>query len=123
MKMVAGKLKLDLAQYRDLAAFSQFESELDEETKKFLNRGTKVSQVLKQNKNRPMSLAQEVAIIWAASNGYLDSLPIGEIEKFESKLMDALSLKGKKWLNSVNKNKIVSESEIKDLEKIVKETL
>ena len=70
-----------------------------------------------------MSLAQEVAIIWAASNGYLDSLPIGEIEKFESKLMDALSLKGKKWLNSVNKNKIVSESEIKDLEKIVKETL
>ena len=123
MKMVAGKLKLDLAQYRDLAAFSQFESELDEETKKFLNRGTKVSQVLKQNKNRPMSLAQEVAIIWAASNGYLDQLPIDQIEKFESKLMDVLSLKGKKWLNNVSKNKIVSESEVKDLEKIVKEVL
>src|SRR5207247_426502 len=56
MKMIAGKLKLDLAQYRDLAAFSQFESELDEETKKFLNRGAKVTQILKQKKNQPLSL-------------------------------------------------------------------
>lgn len=123
MKMVAGKLKLDLAQYRDLAAFSQFESELDEETKKFLNRGAKITQVLKQKKNFPMSLAQQVAIIWSASNGYLDQLPIDQIEKFESKLLENLSLKGKKWLDSVNKNKIVSEKELKDLEKIVKETL
>lgn len=123
MKSVAGKLKLDLAQYRDLAAFSQFESELDEETKKFLNRGTKITQILKQKKNQPMSLAQQVAIIWAASNGFLDQLPIDKIENFESKLLEALSLKGKKWLNSVNKNKIISEAEVKDLEKIVKETL
>ena len=123
MKMVAGKLKLDLAQYRDLAAFSQFESELDEETKKFLNRGTKVTQILKQNKNKPMSLAQQVAIIWAASNGYLDQIPLDQIEKFETKLLESLSLKGKKWLSSVNKNKIISDSEVKDLEKIVKETL
>ena len=121
--MVAGKLKLDLAQYRDLAAFSQFESELDEETKKFLNRGTKVTQILKQNKNKPMSLAQQVAIIWAASNGYLDQIPLDQIEKFETKLLESLSLKGKKWLSSVNKNKIISDSEVKDLEKIVKETL
>src|SRR3989339_92670 len=82
MKSVAGKLKLDLAQYRELAAFSQFESELDEETKKFLNRGARITQVLKQKKNQPYSLAQEVAIIWAASNGYLDTLPLDKIESF-----------------------------------------
>ena len=97
MKAVAGKLKLDLAQYRDLAAFSQFESELDEETKKFLNRGAKVTQILKQKKNKPLSLAEQVSILWVASNGYLDKLPIDEIDKFETKLLETLKLKGKKW--------------------------
>jgi len=121
MKSVAGKLKLDLAQYRDLAAFSQFESELDEETKKFLNRGAKVTQVLKQKKNRPMSLAEEVAIIWAASNAYLDKIPVDQIEVFETKLIDTLRLKGKKWLEKINKNKIVDEKDAKELEKIIKD--
>jgi F-type H+-transporting ATPase subunit alpha len=121
MKMVAGKLKLDLAQYRDLAAFSQFESELDEETKKFLNRGAKVTQVLKQKKNRPMNLAQQVAIIWAASHAYLDQIPVDQIEAFEMKLIETLKLKGKKWLEKINKNKIVDDKDAKELEKIIKE--
>lgn len=121
MKSVAGKLKLDLAQYRDLAAFSQFESELDEETKKFLNRGAKVTQVLKQKKNKPLSLAQQVAILWSASKGYLDTLPIEEIDKFENKLLETLKLKGKKWLEKINKNKIMDEKDGKDLEKMIKD--
>ncbi|KKP61406.1 MAG: ATP synthase subunit alpha [Candidatus Roizmanbacteria bacterium GW2011_GWA2_34_18] len=119
MKAVAGKLKLDLAQYRDLAAFSQFESELDEETKKFLNRGAKVTQILKQKKNKPLSLAEQVSILWAASNGYLDKLPIDEIEKFETKLLETLKLRGKKWLEKINKNKIMDEKDGKDLEKMI----
>ena len=123
MKAVAGKLKLDLAQYRDLAAFSQFESELDEETKKFLNRGAKVTQILKQKKNRPLSLAEQVSILWAASNGYLDKLPIEEIEKFETKLLETLKLKGKKWVERINKNKIMDENDGKDLEKLIKDIL
>lgn len=121
MKSVAGKLKLDLAQYRDLAAFSQFESELDEDTKKFLNRGAKVTQILKQKKNRPMSLGEEVAIIWAASNAYLDQIPVNDVEAFETKLIDSLRLKGKKWLDRINKNRILDEKDAKELEKIIKE--
>ena len=121
MKAVAGKLKLDLAQYRDLAAFSQFESELDEETKKFLNRGAKVTQILKQKKNKPLSLAEQVSILWAASNGYLDKLPIDEIEKFETKLLETLKLKGKKWVERINKNKIMDEKDGKELEKLIKD--
>jgi F-type H+-transporting ATPase subunit alpha len=121
MKAVAGKLKLDLAQYRDLAAFSQFESELDEETKKFLNRGAKVTQILKQKKNKPLSLAEQVSILWAASNGYLDKLPIEEIDKFETKLLETLKLKGKKWVEKINKNKVMDEKDGKELEKMIKE--
>ena len=121
MKAVAGKLKLDLAQYRDLAAFSQFESELDEETKKFLNRGAKVTQILKQKKNKPLSLAEQVSILWAASNGYLDKLPIDQIDSFETKLLDTLNLKGKKYLlEKINKNKIMDEKDGKDLENMIK---
>lgn len=121
MKSVAGKLKLDLAQYRDLAAFSQFESELDEDTKKFLNRGAKVTQILKQKKNRPMSLGEQVAIIWAASNAYLDQIPVNEVEAFETKLIDTMRVKGKKWLERINKNRIVDEKDAKELEKIIKD--
>lgn len=120
MKQIAGKLKLDLAQYRDLAAFSQFESELDEETKKFLNRGAKVSQILKQKKNFPLSLAQQTAIIWSATNGYLDKMNPEEIERFETKLLESLYLKGKKWADEINKSKTLAEKEEKELEKIVK---
>ena len=121
MKAVAGKLKLDLAQYRDLAAFSQFESELDEETKKFLNRGAKVTQILKQKKNKPVSLAEQVAILWAASKAYLDQIPINQIDAFENKLLETLRLKGKKWLIKINKNKVMDEKDEKELEKLIKE--
>lgn len=123
MKKVAGKLKLDLAQYNAMAAFSQFESELDEETKKLLNRGAKVTQVLKQKKNEPISLAEEVAIIWSATNGYLDNMPISEIEKFEVKLMETLKLRGKNWLNRISKDKVLEEKDEKELEKYVKEII
>lgn len=123
MKQVAGKLKLDLAQYNALAAFSQFESELDEETKKLLNRGAKVTQVLKQKKNQPLDLAEEVAVIWAATNGYLDTMKIEEIEKFEQKLIETMKLRGKKWLDKINKNKILEKEDEEELGKYVKECI
>ena len=110
-----------MAQYRDLAAFSQFESELDEETKKFLNRGAKVTQILKQKKNKPVSLGEQVAILWAANNGFLDQLQIDQIDSFETKLLEVLKLKGKKWLEKINKNKIMDKKDEEDLEKLIKD--
>lgn len=76
MKSVAGKLKLDLAQYRSLAAFSQFESDLDDDTKKFLARGARATEILKQDKNNPYDLASQVAIIWAIKSGLLDEIEV-----------------------------------------------
>ncbi|KKP68432.1 MAG: ATP synthase subunit alpha [Candidatus Roizmanbacteria bacterium GW2011_GWA2_35_19] len=123
MKSVAGKLKLDLAQYRELAAFSQFESELDEDTRKLLNRGAKVTQILKQKKGEPYSLAQQIAIIWTASKGYLDEVPIKNLEEFENKLMSDLKNRGKKLLSKINKEKVFTNKEEKELEEFVKVNL
>lgn len=123
IKSVSGKLKLDLAQYREMAAFSQFESELDEETKKFLNRGARITQILKQKKNQPYSLAFEVAIIWAASNGHLDVLPLDKVENFETKLLADLKMRGKSLIQRINKNKIIEKKDEEDLKKFVSDNL
>jgi F-type H+-transporting ATPase subunit alpha len=106
-----------------MAAFSQFESDLDVETKKFLNRGARMTLVLKQKKNQPYDLANEVAIIWAASKGYLDEMPLDQIEIFEIKFLSDLRLRGKSLLNRINKIKELTKAEEKDLEKFVKDNL
>jgi len=116
MKQVAGRLKLDLAQYREMAAFSQFESDLDEDTKKLLNRGAKVTQLMKQGKNRPYRLGSEVVVLWAANKGYLDEIPVAKVEAFEEKLMKQLNTSGLQLLSEIEKEKVVSdkvESELK----------
>ncbi len=118
MKQVAGKLKLDLAQYRDLAAFSQFESELDEETKKFLNKGARLSRLLIQKKNQPLSLAEQVAIIWAGANGYLANLPVSKVEEYEHKFLDDLNNRGKALAERIQKNKVVSQEDEEELKKL-----
>jgi F-type H+-transporting ATPase subunit alpha len=123
MKQVAGRLKLDLAQYRELSAFSQFESDLDEETKKFLNRGAKTTQILKQKQSEPYDLASEVAILWAASNGYLDNIPLNDVNAFEARFISDLRTRGKKLMNQINKDKIISEDNEKELKQFVKDNL
>lgn len=120
MKKVAGRLKLDLAQYNALAAFSQFEGELDEETKKLLTRGAKVTQVLKQKNGNPVPLPFQIAIIWAATNGYLDNIENNKILEFEEKLFETLKFKGKKFVDKIEKTKTLDDSDIKELEKLVK---
>jgi len=121
MKQVAGQLKLDLAQYRDMAAFSQFESELDEETKKLLNRGAKITQILKQKKNRPYGLAEEVLVIWAATKGYIDGLPLQQVDEWEEKLLEDLATRKKKLLEKVNSRKVLDAELEKEMEAAVKE--
>lgn len=87
MKQVAGKLKLDLAQYRELAAFTQFGSDLDEATQKQLNRGARMVELLKQGQYLPLSVAKQVIVIWVGSRGYYDSIPVDNIARFEKEFL------------------------------------
>ncbi|MBI4973090.1 F0F1 ATP synthase subunit alpha [Candidatus Roizmanbacteria bacterium] len=123
MKQVAGKLKLDLAQYREMAAFSQFESDLDDETKKLLNRGAKVTQILKQDKNKPYSLGEEIVVLWAAHKGYLDTVAVNEVEKFEKRMIEIVRMKGHDITRAIQTEKIISPETEHKLEKLVKEVV
>ncbi|MCB9463251.1 MAG: F0F1 ATP synthase subunit alpha [Candidatus Eisenbacteria bacterium] len=87
MKSVAGKLRLDLAQYRELAAFAQFGSDLDAATQRQLTRGERMVEVLKQDQYSPMEVADQVMIIFAGTNGYLDELPVTSIRRFEKEFL------------------------------------
>ena len=90
MKKVAGKLKLELAQFAELEAFSQFASDLDEATQKQLARGTRLREVLKQPQNSPLSVPQQVALIYAGINGFLDELSVDDVKKYCAFLLDGL---------------------------------
>jgi F-type H+-transporting ATPase subunit alpha len=87
MKAVAGTLRLDLAQYRELAAFAQFGSDLDKATQAQLARGQRLTEILKQPQYQPIDVEKQVLIIWAASNGFLDDVPVDQARRFESELV------------------------------------
>jgi len=87
MKQVAGTLRLNLAQYREMAAFAQFGSDLDKATQMQLARGERLVEILKQPQYRPMGFERQVAVIFAANNGYLDDYPVSALKKYESELM------------------------------------
>ncbi|OGK21624.1 F0F1 ATP synthase subunit alpha [Candidatus Roizmanbacteria bacterium RIFCSPHIGHO2_02_FULL_37_13b] len=120
MKKVGGKLRFDLAQYRELAAFAQFESELDERTKNFLDRGARMTELLKQKKNHTLDLAHEVVIIWCGVNGYLDNIPINQVVDFENKFIDYLEGNGAKIIKLINQTKEISDEVEKELHTMVK---
>jgi F-type H+-transporting ATPase subunit alpha len=84
MKQVAGRLRLDLAQYRELAAFAKFGSDLDKATLAQITRGQRMVEILKQGQYRPLPVAQQVTIIFLGVNGYMDSVPVEQIERCES---------------------------------------
>jgi F-type H+-transporting ATPase subunit alpha len=90
MKAVAGRLRLDLAQYRELAAFAMFASDLDKATQATLARGERMTEILKQEQYKPVPMEKQVAIIFAATNGYLDSYPVAECRRYEAELMSFL---------------------------------
>jgi F-type H+/Na+-transporting ATPase subunit alpha len=113
MKKVAGKLRLDLAQYRELAAFAQFGSDLDKTTRAQLTRGERMVEILKQDQYVPMDLAMEVAIIFAGINGYLDALPAFEVRRFEEELLKFLQQEYPDLLHTLAAEKSISD----DLEK------
>ena len=110
MRQVAGSLKLDLAQYRELAAFTQFGSDLDEATLKQLRRGEKMVELLKQGQYVPLPVARQVMIIWVGTKGYLDDVPTAEIGRFESEFFAFCEEKYPDIEHELAKEKIVSDA-------------
>ena len=114
MKSVAGTLRLDLAQFRELEAFAKFGSDLDKATLAQLTRGERMVEILKQNQYVPMNVEKQVAIIFAASKGYLDDLDINKVALFEAGLFEYLDANSKDLLDEiVKKGKITDELEQK----------
>lgn len=121
MKKVAGNLRLDLAQYRDLAAFAQFAADVDDATKKQIERGSRMMELLKQGQYQPLSVSQQVAIMWAGANGYLDDIPVTKVMEFEKKFLLLLDSRHPKTLASIARDKTMTPEIEKDLEKAVVE--
>jgi F-type H+/Na+-transporting ATPase subunit alpha len=104
MKSVAGKVKLELAQYREMAAFAQFGSDLDASTQQLLNRGARLTELMKQNQYSPMTNAEIVCVIFAGTNGYLDKVAVKDVGRFEAGLLKHLRTAGKALLEDITKN-------------------
>ena len=90
MKKVSGTLKLDLAQYRDMQAFAMFASDLDAASRQQLTRGARLMELLKQGQYKPYSVPEQVASIWAGTNGYLDDVPVEDVNRFETEFLESL---------------------------------
>jgi len=119
MKKVAGKLKLAMAQYRELEAFSQFGSDLDEATKKQLNLGSRLTEILKQGQYEPMPLEHQVAILYAAINGYLDDVKVAEVTRFEKEFHNYLNASGTELLKKIKSTKDLDEKTENQLQSLI----
>ncbi|KAM0705592.1 hypothetical protein Q7P35_006951 [Cladosporium inversicolor] len=118
MKQVAGSLKLFLAQYREVAAFAQFGSDLDAATKQTLNRGERLTELLKQKQYQPMAVNEMVPLIFAGINGYLDNVPVAKILQWESDFLSHLRTNEQSFLDTLNKEGALSkdlEAKLKDI--------
>ena len=109
MKQVAGSIKLELAQYREMAAFAQFASDLDVATQKLLNRGSRLTELLKQSQYSPMPVEDQVISIFAGVKGYLDELPVHDVSRFEQAALGAIHHEQPKLVESIRKEKALSE--------------
>ena len=109
MKKVAGKIKGELAQYREMAAFAQFGSDLDASTQRLLNRGSRLTELLKQPQFSPLKMEEQVCVIWAGTNGYLDALPLAKVRAFEDGLLSLLRGKNVDILNSIRDSRDLSD--------------
>jgi len=109
MKQVAGKIKGELAQYRELAAFAQFGSDLDASTQKLLNRGARLTELLKQSQFSPLKVEEQVVVIYAGTNGYLDALPVNRVRAFEDGLLLFLRSKHADILETIRSSKEISK--------------
>tara|TARA_Y100001968_G_scaffold275731_1_gene269606 strand:- start:1164 stop:2693 length:1530 start_codon:yes stop_codon:yes gene_type:complete len=109
MKQVAGSIKLELAQYREMAAFAQFASDLDASTQRLLARGARLTELLKQPQYKPLAVEEQVAVIFAGVNGYTDGIEISDITQFESRYLETIREKGAQILASIREEKALSD--------------
>jgi F-type H+-transporting ATPase subunit alpha len=109
MKKVAGKIKGELAQYREMAAFAQFGSDLDATTQRLLSRGSRLTELLKQDQFSPLKMEEQVAVIWAGTNGYLDQLPVNRIKAFETGLLAHIRSKHADILSTIGQTRDFSD--------------
>ncbi len=121
MKAVAGRLKLDLAQFRELAAFAQFSSDLDPNTRTQIERGKRITEVLKQPQFSPVPMEEQVIALWAVTNGHFDEISVEKVKEAEGEYIKNLRLRGKKILETIKEKKELDEKTTKELEKLTTE--
>lgn len=121
MKQVAGKLRLDLAQYRELEAFAKFGSDLDKATQRQLIRGQRMVEILKQDQYAPLPVAKQITIIFAGNNGFLDDLPVTEVKKFEKELFEFMDNRYPDILREIEEKKELTAELSQKLEKAISE--
>jgi F-type H+-transporting ATPase subunit alpha len=115
MKQVAGQLKGDLAQFRELAAFAQFGSELDATTQAKIDRGKRIIEIFKQPQYSPIPVEIQVAVIWAVQNGYVDDVPVTRVKEYQAKLTDFLATRKAELLRKIEKEKVLSNDLVAEL--------
>ena len=116
MKKIAGRLRLDLAQFRELEAFAAFGSDLDAASKAQLERGARMVELLKQGQYSPFSLEKQIASIWAGTTGNLDSVPVADIRRFESEFIDFLSRERKEIMTTISETKLLEDETVAKLQ-------
>jgi F-type H+-transporting ATPase subunit alpha len=120
MKQVAGSLRLDLAQYREMEAFSQFGSDLDKATLDQLNHGRKMVEILKQDQFIPMDIGKQVLVIYAGGQGFLEDIESADIKRFEKELFEYIEKKKLKIIEKIEKEKVLSDDLKKELNDLIK---
>ncbi len=115
MRQVAGRMRLDLAQFRELAAFAQFSSDLDPATKRQIDRGQRLTEVLKQPQYKPMPVEEQVVMIWAATNGPLDDVPVEQVREFETQYLDYMRTSKADLLAKIVDEKRLSDELIEEI--------
>jgi F-type H+-transporting ATPase subunit alpha len=121
MKQVAGTLKLELAQFRELEAFAAFASDLDKATQNQLARGRRLVEMLKQNQYSPATVEKQVAMIWAATNGYVDAIPETDVKRFEKEFIEFLETRHSKVLTTIREKKQLDDDTKRDLKAAAEE--
>jgi F-type H+-transporting ATPase subunit alpha len=120
MKQVAGRIKLELAQYREMAAFAQFASDLDASTQRLLNRGARLTELLKQPQYHPMPVEMQVCVVYAGVHGHLDRIPVEQVGRYEEGLISELETNGQDVLKAVREEGALSEATEGKLKEILK---
>jgi F-type H+-transporting ATPase subunit alpha len=119
MKQVAGKIKGELAQFRELAAFAQFGSDLDASTRAKLDRGARIVEIFNQKQYNPVPLELQVATLWAVQNGYFDKVAVDQVKNFQSKLTEFLTTRQEKLMTAIREKGALDEGIINELKAVI----